>query len=124
MSKFKEELLNKKLKKLEGPVRDYSNPKLAGFLSETDVTKYQDTVLDLNIECWYDLIEPCTFKTVFCPISLADAKLFVQVYEKVFKDKPNACQDEMMSLLEPEQIEQLEALKLRVNNEIKALKTG
>ena len=87
MSNFTEELLGKKLRKSDKPIRDYSDPKLAGFLMPNEVKNYQETVLECNIECWYDIIKECTFSTVFCPLTIDDAKLFISIYEKNFKDK-------------------------------------
>lgn len=127
MSKFTEELLSKRLTKPSGPIRDSSSPKLAGFLSTREVSDYQDKVLDANIECWYSLIEPCTFPTLFCPIGLADAHLFVDIYERIIKDREDANslgQAQLIALLKPEQAEQLMLLQERLDKSLNALKAG
>lgn len=130
MSKFTEELLSKRLKKPSGPIRDSSSPKLAGYLSATDVSEYQDKVLDLNIECWYSLIEPCTFPTHFHPIRLEDARLFVDIYERIFKGKEGSTDigslslAQLMALLEPRQVEQLLYLQERLDKCLSALNAG
>ena len=80
MSNFTEELLSKKLKKSEETIRDFSDPKLAGFLSTVEVSNYKRSVLDCNIECWYHIIKDFTFPTNFCQLTLDDAKLFIEIY--------------------------------------------
>ena len=44
MENFEEQLKSAKLKTYKGPVKDFSNPKLAGFLTERDVQEYQNHV--------------------------------------------------------------------------------
>lgn len=129
MSSFTEELLSKRLKKPSGPIRDSSSPKLAGFLSTREVSDYQDMVLDANIECWYSLIEPCTFPTLFCPIGLEDAHLFVDIYERIIKDSDrqdsnSPSQAQLIALLKPEQAERLMLLQERLDKTLNALKAG
>jgi hypothetical protein len=44
---------------------------------------YQSTVLDANLETYYDILQPSglTFQTQFMPLSKADAEFFVQHFE-------------------------------------------
>jgi len=69
-----------KLRKTE-VVHDSSGPKLTGFISEDDVRKYQDDVLDVNMEFWVGLLGETTFRTEFYPIGLDDAQTFIECYE-------------------------------------------
>jgi hypothetical protein len=57
------------------------------FLTNAEIKAYQTNVLNCNIENWYELIRGCTFETRFCPIYQHEAELFVNVYERFFKDK-------------------------------------
>lgn len=58
---------------------DRSCPKISNQFAETekDYNAYQETVLDIIIEEWYDLLAPYTFTTEFIPISEEEAQLFV-----------------------------------------------
>ncbi len=117
MSDFKKELLEKKLVKPTEPARDFSSPKLAGFVSDAQIRDYQEGVLDLNIECWYETLRECTFETVFCPIEFADAKLFVDVYEKAFRDeKKLEVGTNLSEILDAEQLAHIHTLQNRLNN--------
>ena len=46
------------------------------------VGEYQIAVLDINVEEWYDLIKEETFATEFVPLTIDDAKAFIQAYEQ------------------------------------------
>ena len=46
------------------------------------MNEYQSQVLDINVEEWYDLIKDETFYTEFVPITIDDAKVFLQAYEE------------------------------------------
>ncbi|XP_013387915.1 cell division cycle protein 123 homolog [Lingula anatina] len=80
-----EQLKNVKLKS-SGVERDFSGPKTTGFLSQGEIDKYQNSVLDVNTEQWYAILRDVTFETIYCPIYYDEAQLFVKVYEKVYKD--------------------------------------
>lgn len=116
MLNFQQELLTKKLKKSSEPTRDFSSPKLAGFTSETEVIQYQEGVLDLNFERWYEILSECTFPTVYCPIDIVEAKLFVSIYEKAFKDKDPTEPLNLDSILSDEQLRSLKSLEEKLNN--------
>ena len=74
------ELQRVRLKPAEG-VRDVSAPQLTGFAETAEAAReYQDTVLDINIESWYGLVEEYTFPTEFVPMEPADGQLFVDSY--------------------------------------------
>jgi hypothetical protein len=120
MSNFTEELLSKKLKKSEETTREFSDPKLAGFLSTAEVSNYQRSVLDCNIECWYHIIKDFTFPTDFCPLTLDDAKLFIEIYETNFKDKELASLNEIewKKNFTSNQLEKLNDLEKRLEAKI------
>lgn len=87
MLNFTDQLKSVKLKKVSGSVRDFSSPKLAGFLTKEEFSSYQNKVLNCNFENWFSLLKEFTFETKFCSITYADACLFVKIYESFFKDK-------------------------------------
>lgn len=87
MSSLEEQLKAVRLKTVTAPKRDYSDPKLAGFTSQQEVFNYQKAVLQCNIENWYEIIKNCTFKTAFCEILNSEAKIFVQIYKRIFANK-------------------------------------
>ena len=117
MANLEEQIKSAKLKAYTGPRKDFSNPKLAGFLTEKDVQEYQNNVLDCNIETWYEIIKDCTFKTKFCSISQQDAKLFVDVYERIFRNKDSKEIGDMIEwrgFLKPDEIQLLSSLESKV----------
>ena len=64
--------------------KNYTNaPKTNGddFSSPAEIETYQDTVLDVNIENWYELIKDHTMKTAFVPIPFQAHQLFIDSYE-------------------------------------------
>ena len=64
-----------------GSVRDASAPQLRDFAeSAEEVREYQNSVLDINIEQWYDLIPEFTFPTEFVAISREAGQLFVDSF--------------------------------------------
>jgi hypothetical protein len=120
MENFEEQLKSAKLKTYKGPVKDFSNPKLAGFLTERDVQEYQNHVLDCNVEAWYETIKDLTFKTEFCSISEKDAKLFVDVYERIFRNKDSSeiGRIEWRKLLKEEEVDLLKCLESKIENSL------
>lgn len=80
-------LSNVKLRKTQ-VVNDSSAPKLKGFISEGDIRKYQDDVLDVNLEHWISLLGDITFHTEFYPITLEDAQTFIDSYDSYEKKVP------------------------------------
>ena len=64
-----------------GSVRDSSAPQLRDFAeSAEEVREYQNSVLDINIEQWYDLIPEFTFATEFVAIGREAGQLFVDSF--------------------------------------------
>lgn len=118
MSEFNHELKTIKLRKSNIPIKDYSSPKLAGFITHSEINEYQDKVLDCNIETWYCLIKEYTFPTVFCSLSLDEAQLFIQVYEKNFKDLLNIEDIDWRNSLNENESEIIKKLEQRIQNEI------
>lgn len=118
MANFAEELNSVKLRKVTLPKRDYSDPKLAGYVSQYEIEDYQDTVLDCNIELWYEAIKECTFPTVFCTINLNDAKLFVSVYEKNFRNISEIEHIQWRESLNETELEILQSLESRLEEKI------
>lgn len=45
------------------------------------ISKFQNTVLDVNLDQYYGLIEEDTFETEFISFSVADAKAFMRAHE-------------------------------------------
>ncbi len=115
MSDLIKELQSIRLRKAK-VTRDFSDPKLAGYLTQKEIANYQDYVLDCNIESWYGAIKEFTFTTVFCPIFLEEAKLFISIYEKYFKDI--SCQNGWKSLLSENENNILACLEKRLQDKI------
>jgi hypothetical protein len=84
MSNFLNEIKSAKLRKSNQPTKDYSDPKLAGFLTKSEITSYQNNVLDCNVENWYSRLKECTFESRFCEIEFEEAQLFIRIYETCF----------------------------------------
>jgi hypothetical protein len=62
-------------------IHDSSAPQLSSFAESAEAVKvYQEQVLDINIEHWYELIPEFTFRTEFVAISIAAGQLFVDSY--------------------------------------------
>lgn len=93
MANFLDEIRSVKLRKSAEPIRDFSDAKLAGFMSESDIGKYRHAVIDCNMENWYTLIRSVTFETRFEPIRLDDVKMFIKIYERIFRDKQEHQED-------------------------------
>jgi len=77
---------NLKLKKVD--THDSSAPKLSGFISEADIHKYQDTVIDCNMEYFLEILGELTFPTDFYPLTQEDAQTFIDCYELFEKKQP------------------------------------
>lgn len=86
---FAEQLANAKLKPSKDKTKDFSDPKLAGFITKDQISTYQKHALDANIEEWQSLLANETFPTVYCPISRSDAKHFIQIFERYFQKLHN-----------------------------------
>ena len=80
MNDLKEKLASVKLRKTE-IVNDSSSPLTKLEIDENAVSSYQNSVLDINIEHWIDLIRSFTFETQFLDLSPQDAELFEKSYE-------------------------------------------
>lgn len=121
MANFEEQIKSAKLKAYSGPRKDYSNPKLAGFLSEKEIQSYQNNVLDCNVETWYEFIKDFTFKTTFCPISEREAKLFIDVFERIFRNKDSSeiGSIEWRSILTEEEKDLLKSLESKIELSLK-----
>lgn len=63
---------------------DSSKVDLSGGLggTEKDFEKYQDKVLDYNIEEWLEELRDLTFETKFVPISFEQAQALQRAYEE------------------------------------------
>ncbi|UJR29209.1 hypothetical protein I4U23_010423 [Adineta vaga] len=82
---FAEQLANIKLKPSKDKTKDFSDPKLAGFITKDQISSYQKTALETNIEEWQMLLVNETFPTVYFPITYLDAKHFIRIFEKHFQ---------------------------------------
>lgn len=113
MASFKEQLLKQKLKPSSEPMKDFSSPKLAGFIKQADIDEYQGKVLDVNTEKWLDLLKGLTFPTRYSPISVEQARLFVSVYGRLYKnlDHKSICRLSWEDKLSPEENIILEGMR-------------
>ncbi|CAF1108145.1 unnamed protein product [Adineta ricciae] len=84
-SSFAEQLANVKLKPSKDRTKDFSDPKLAGFITKDQISSYQKTALEANMEEWQKLLINETFPTVYFPITYSDAKHFIRIFEQHFQ---------------------------------------
>ncbi|XP_063421799.1 translation initiation factor eIF2 assembly protein-like [Mytilus trossulus] len=85
-----DQLKHVKLKKTKEPTRDYSGLKTGGYLTEDEIKDYDDNVLAANTEHWVDILRDVTFPTVTTPFHLEDAKLFIDVYTRLYQNKDSS----------------------------------
>lgn len=121
MACLSEQLKSVKLKKSEEPTKDYSSPKTAGFVSDKEVTEYQEKVLDVNTEKWLNILQEDTFPTKYCPLYLQEAQMIMAVYERLYKnlDAPQIADinwRESLTLEEGELIQTIEDRLQKVMN--------
>lgn len=84
MTNFLNELANAKLRKVkQEEIKDFSDPKLAGFLTKSSIDNYQSNVLDCNFENWYEKLKDVTFRSEYLSINLNHAELFIKIYPKI-----------------------------------------
>eukprot|EP00455_Lapot_gusevi_P009699 TRINITY_DN14358_c0_g1_i3.p1 TRINITY_DN14358_c0_g1~~TRINITY_DN14358_c0_g1_i3.p1 ORF type:complete len:344 (-),score=101.32 TRINITY_DN14358_c0_g1_i3:104-1135(-) len=96
---FLEQLRSKpNLRKIE-QVNDRSNPNLTVSNNEAEVAAYQQTVLDVNIEAWVELLGELTFPTHFLPLSHGDMAVLIDAYECNIKNPPVEFSAEMKTAL-------------------------
>ncbi|CAF0885636.1 unnamed protein product [Didymodactylos carnosus] len=81
-----EQLQNIKLKPSKDKTKDFSDPKLAGFTTTSEIETYQNNALKANIEEWQTILQNETFPTSYCPISYEDATYFLEIYDVYFKN--------------------------------------
>jgi hypothetical protein len=67
--------------------KDASKPVTSGGVTEADVSRYQLTAMESNIEQWLDALKDVTFPTGFVPLSVADARVLVEAFETLHPDK-------------------------------------
>ncbi|KAL8624104.1 hypothetical protein ACOMHN_036107 [Nucella lapillus] len=84
MASLADQLKGVRLKTPAEPMKDFSAPKTAGFMTDQEVSDYQEKVLDVNTECWLSLLEEVTFPTDYCPIHLPEAEIIVSVFERLY----------------------------------------
>ncbi|CAF0719147.1 unnamed protein product [Adineta steineri] len=82
---FAEQLANAKLKPSKNKTKDFSDPKLAGFITKDQISAYQKTALEANMEEWQMLLADETFPTTYVPITYSDAKCFIKIFENYFQ---------------------------------------
>ncbi|CAF0712615.1 unnamed protein product [Brachionus calyciflorus] len=117
MSNFLEEIKLVKLRQVKTEsIKDYSDPKLAGFLSKESLQNYQSNVLDCNFENWYEKLKDVTFKSEFCPIELSHAEIFIDFYKKWQSNKD--IKENWKSLLKSNQLKEITELESRLDNVI------
>lgn len=92
MTNFLNELSSVKLRTVkQEEIKDYSDPKLAGFLTKSSIESYQSNVLECNFENWYEKLKDVTFRSEYLSLNLMHAELFVKIYPRIrtFKDEEN-----------------------------------
>lgn len=95
---LEDELKRARLRKVDNAeIKDFSSPRLAGFLSQAELDIYTDKVVQCNLENWYHLLGECTFATRLCPITKNEARLIISIYEQLFKNKTP---DEVIELMD------------------------
>ncbi|XP_076439619.1 uncharacterized protein LOC143279460 [Babylonia areolata] len=116
MNSLAEQLKKVKLRASAEPMRDFSSPKTAGFITDHEVEDYQDKVLDVNTEVWLSLLEEETFPSDYCPIQPAEAQLIVSVYERLYAnlDPPAMAAVAWQSALTAEEREVMVGLEQRL----------
>jgi len=65
----------------------------AANFEEFDGEKNDNKVLDYNIEQWSDVLEPVSFKTIYCELTIEDGKNFMAYYKSVHLDKKGASEE-------------------------------
>ncbi|XP_046561507.1 cell division cycle protein 123-like [Haliotis rubra] len=86
MASLTEQLKNCKLKKVTDPIKDFSSPKTAGYMSQEEITLYQNSVIDVNTEKWMHVLKELTFPTELCPLKIEEANLFVKIFENCYRN--------------------------------------
>eukprot|EP00040_Diaphanoeca_grandis_P041754 m.263444 g.263444 ORF g.263444 m.263444 type:complete len:365 (+) comp50435_c0_seq1:183-1277(+) len=78
---LQEQLTSVTLKQTSSIMRDGSRPQMkCGEMTAKETEQYQESVLDVNIEHWYDLIKEFTFETKFLPFDRQVGQLFIECY--------------------------------------------
>ncbi|RMZ92869.1 cell division cycle 123-like protein [Brachionus plicatilis] len=118
MTDFLKQLTNAKLRQVEkNEIKDYSDPKLVGFLTKDSIETYQSSVLDCNFENWYQKLKDVTFRSELFPIEIEHAKLFLKCYPNI---KINSEKDDWKSVFTSEELEILKDLETRLDFVISA----
>ena len=81
-----EQLRNVHLKSPSEPMKDYSDPRKCGFVSDTEIVDYHNSVLDVNTELWLERLADVTFPTEYCTIEPQEAKLFISIFERLYRN--------------------------------------
>ncbi|CAH1773218.1 unnamed protein product [Owenia fusiformis] len=120
MASLEQQLKAIKLKKSAKPTSDFSNPKLGGFISEQEISDYQNSVLDVNTELWVDILKEETFPTKYCEITKEDANLFIEIYERLYKDidESKIAGIDWRDGLNEQEVKQVEILRNRLQSKI------
>ncbi|CAF4912131.1 unnamed protein product [Rotaria socialis] len=58
---FAEQLSNVKLKPSKDKTKDFSDPKLAGFITKDQISTYQKNALEANMEEWQIVIRDISY---------------------------------------------------------------
>lgn len=111
-----EQLKSVKLKKSKDQTKDFSSPKTAGFMSEQEVTSYQEQVLEVNTERWLHILQAETFPTEYCPLHLEEAEMIVSVYERLYSslDPPGIAQLDWREHLSAEEVRLVQNMEQRL----------
>lgn len=113
MSDFLRELTNAKLRRVnQEDIKDYSNPKLAGFITKNSIETYQSSVLECNFENWYEKLKNVTFRSEYFPIEKKHAQLFVRIFPKLELAKNK---DEWKSFFTNEELNILNDLEIKLD---------
>ncbi|XP_041359284.1 uncharacterized protein LOC121375728 isoform X2 [Gigantopelta aegis] len=113
-----DQLRKVQLKSPKEPMKDFSSPRVSGgFVSDTEIAEYQNSVLDVNTELWLDLLADVTFPTEYCAIERHEAKLFISVFERLYRnlDPSGISQVEWREHLSPDEHEIVKSMTDRLS---------
>jgi hypothetical protein len=78
--------------------KDASAPLFEGTMEREGLNDYHTTILDMNIELWYDAIAEYTFPTQFFELTVDTAKLLISAYDTLILQKSKLSEDQSRQL--------------------------
>lgn len=105
--------------------KDASAPLFEGTLEREGLHEYHNTILDTNMEVWYDVLGPeITFPTKFFEINVETAKLLISCYETRVLNKQSLNESQVKALQVLEEGLQKVIDEVRGNDEFVFVKTS